>query len=261
MKFFIALALTLTLACGGRDESATQTDTSATTTTSATSVATQTETSATTDTSATTETLAPAPTPVGAEPVAGPKLAPVDQASTDPTFVAYRDKLRAAVKSRDAKAVVALSDPKIRTSFGDGGGTSALQKALARPGVWDELDSVLAHGGSFLGEGETKSFWAPYVYSAWPEEKDVFTHFAVIGENVPLRKSADANAEVIASLSHDIVERATPGPDKGDWRHVKTADGRTGYVAAKDVHGPVGYRAGFLKQNGEWKMNAFVAGD
>jgi hypothetical protein len=254
MKYVIALALSLALACS-REESASKT-------TAETTSPSSTETSATTTVSTTTRrttTLAPAPAPAGAEPVAGPKLAPVDQGSSDASFAAFREKLRAAVKARDAKAVAALVDPKIRTSFGDGGGVADFEKTLARPGSFEMLDQLLSLGGTFLGEGDSRSFWAPYVYSTWPEERDAFTHVAVIGENVPLRKTPDANAEVIATLSHDIVER--PKYTEEAWQQVKTADGRGGYVETKQIWSPVGYRAGFNKKNGEWKMTALVAGD
>lgn len=248
MKFLIALSLVFVFACGGRDAASTgSSSTSAAETTATQSTTTQADT-----------TLTPAPAPVGVEPVAGPKLSPVDEAAKDPTFVAYREKLRAALQAHDTKAVLALVDPKIRTSFGDGGGVTAFEKILARPGAFELLNTTLSLGGTFLGGSNDQAFWAPYVYSAWPEEKDAFSHLAVIAENVPLRKSADANAEVIATLSYDIVEGT---PTEEPWKQVKTTDGRTGFVEWKNVWSPIGYRAGFNKQNGEWKMTGFVAGD
>jgi hypothetical protein len=252
----LALTALLVVACKAHEEH-TATSTTTSTVTTATTETTHTHTDASAEPGS---TLTPAPAPAGVEPVAGPKLTPVDQGPTDPTFVAYRDRLRAAVKSRDAKAVAALVDPKLRTSFG--GVNGDIETVLARPGMWEELDAVLAHGGSFLGEGQSRSFWAPYVYSAWPEERDAFSHLGVIGENVPLRKTPDANGEMVAMLSYDIVERAAAPSAKEDaWRAVKTADGRNGFVESKSVMSPVGYRAGFMKVNGEWKMNALVAGD
>jgi Bacterial SH3 domain len=210
-----------------------------------------------------TETLGTAPvepsTAASSRPsVNGPKLLPVDVATSDPSLAAFRDELLAAVRKRDAGAVVALSDPKIRTSFGGGGGATDLRKALQEPGVWEDFEQLLTQGGQFVGEGETRSFWAPYVYSAWPDSHDAFQFLAVTGEDIPLRESANANAPVIATLSHDIVERKEK---QGDWQQVKTADGHTGWVEARSVRSPVGYRAGFLKMDGKWKMNALVAGD
>jgi hypothetical protein len=211
---------------------------------------------------ATTVATAPVTPPPPAAPsapaVQGPKLQMVDQASDDPSLAAFRDELLAAVRRRDADAVVAMSDPKIRTSFGDGGGTAELRRGL-KEGRFDDLERLLTLGGSFVGEGEGRSFWAPYVYSAWPDAHDAFQSLAVIGKDVPLRETKDPASRVIATLDHDIVTAAAGQTD--DAREVKTADGRTGWVDQKQLYSPVGYRAGFLKMNGKWKMNALVAGD
>jgi hypothetical protein len=214
---------------------------------------------ATTAVSTTTATATTAP---AAPKVTGPKLLPVDEAASDPSLVAFRDELLAAVRRRDADAVVALADPKIRTSFGGGGGAADFKPALGQPGVWEDFELLLTQGGKFVGEGPERSFWAPYVYSAWPEEKDAFQFLAITGENVPLHQSDDASSPVIATLSYDIVEReGQPRRDGGAWQHIKTADGHTGWVEMRSVRSPIGYRAGFLKSDGKWRMNALVAGD
>jgi len=220
------------------------------------------ESQAVTTAATATETTAPppsAPEPPAAPVVKGPKLMPVDEATKDPSLVAFREELLAAVRKHDAEAVVALSDPKIRTSFGGGGGAQSLKRNLEQPGVWEDLERILTEGGSFQGE----SFWAPYVYSAWPDAHDAFASLAITGENVALRESPDANASVVATLSYDIVQRAGDvGRDPGTWQNVKTADGRTGWVESRFVRSPVGYRAGFLENSeGKWRMNALVAGD
>ena len=85
-----------------------------------------------------------------------------------------------------------------------------------------------------------------------------FETLAVVGDNVSLRKSPDANAPAIATLSRDLVQRAG---DPGPWQKVTTADGKTGYVESKFVRSPVTYRAGFFHDAKGWRMNALVAGD
>jgi hypothetical protein len=228
-------------------------------------VTTASETSATETTMTVTETTATQATETApaAPAVKGPKLMPVDEATSDPSLVAFRNELLAAVRRRDADAVVALADPKIRTSFGGGGGAKDFRSNLAQPGVWEDFEQLLTQGGKFVGEGPGRSFWAPYVYSAWPDAHDAFASLAITGENVPLYESAGKNARVIATLSDDIVQRAgDTGRDAGEWQNVKTADGHTGWVEARFVRSPVGYRAGFLKnKDGKWQINALVAGD
>ena len=192
----------------------------------------------------------PAPPAAPAVPeIEGPRLVPVDEASGNPEFAAYRQQLLEAVHRRDADAVIALVDPHVRTDFGGGGGADDFRKSLAAPGTWENLDTVLTHGGTFLG---SDAFWAPYVYSAWPEDRDAFQHLAILGEKVPVR---DAAGKVFGTLTHSIVERT----DKEG--EVRLVDGRTGSVDPKQLWSPVGYRAGFNKVSGAWRMTAFVAGD
>jgi hypothetical protein len=186
--------------------------------------------------------------------VEGPKLMPVDEGSSDPSFVAYRNQLLEAVRSRNTDALIALVDPKIRTSFGGGGGAEEFRKSLAQEGMWENLETALSRGGKFL-DPEKRAFWAPYVYSAWPDDRDAFQSFAVIAENVPLRQSKDPASPIIATLSYDIVDRTEV---EGE---IKTADGKTGFVEPKLLWSPIGYRAGFNRVDGQWRMNAFVAGD
>lgn len=188
--------------------------------------------------------------------VAGPKLAFVDEAAKDPSFETYRTQLLAAVQARNTRAVLALSDPNIRTSFGGDGDAAALESVLD-DALWRELEDILTLGGSFIDE----MFWAPYVYSAWPESHDAFETFAVTGDDVPLRGSPDASAPAIATLARDLVARASEPRQDEAWVKVTTADGRTGFVESKFVRSPVDYRAGFTRTEDGWRMTALVAGD
>ena len=126
------------------------------------------------------------------------RLCPVDEGASDPSFAAYRTRLEVAVRRRDADALLALVDPDIRTSFGGTGGIDHFraQWKLDAPdsALWPELDAILSSGGTFRGPAAARSFWAPYVYSAWPEGKDSFTHVAALGPDVEVRESASASA-------------------------------------------------------------------
>ena len=187
--------------------------------------------------------------------VTGPKLPFVDEAAKDPSFVAYRDQLLAAVRARDTKTVLGLIDPKVRTSFGGDSGHGSLTEEH-----WKALEELLPLGGTF----RDGMFWAPYVYSTWPEERDAFEELAIVGDGLPLRESADAKAPAMAMLSRDVVMRAgepAARGERGAWTKVTTADGKTGFVESKFVRSSVDYRAGFVKTPDGWRMNALVAGD
>ena len=205
----------------------------------------------TTAPTATTATATPA-----APQVTGPKLTPIDEAKKDPSLAAFRDGLLAAVRRHDVDAVVAAADPKIRTSFGAGGGAEVLRQMLQRPETWTDLEQILSLGGTFVA-GSREAFFAPYVYSAWPEAHDAFTALAVIAENVPLKESP--TGATTATLSYNIVDRV--GDPHEGWQKIKLSDDRTGFVETKFLRSPIGYRAGFNKSGKNWRMTALVAGD
>lgn len=189
--------------------------------------------------------------------IGGPVLPFADEAPRDPALVAYRNELLGAVRRGDADAVIALADPNIRTSFGGGGGADDLRRLLGEPGMWSELEQILTNGGTFLAGSDGTAFWAPYVYSAWPERHDAFTAFAVIGDDVPLFDAPDGKA--VATLSRNIVGRVSD--PSGAWTQIRTSGGRTGFAETKFLRSPVGYRAGFNKVGDRWRMTALVAGD
>lgn len=184
----------------------------------------------------------------------GAKLDYVDEAANDPSFAEYRTKLLAAVRARDKKTVLELSDPKARTTFGGQGDAESLANKLDED-LFRELETILTLGGNFR-EG---MFWAPYVYSAWPDSHDAFETLAVIADDVPMRESANASAPTIATLSRNLVKRE--GQEQNGWQKVTLEDGRSGFVETKFVRSPVGYRAGFSRGDNGWRMTAIVAGD
>ncbi len=219
-----------------------------------------------------TTALAPLPQPSPAAPIARcepapDRLCPVDQASQDPSFAAFREQLAGIVERRDAAALLRVVDPKIRTTFGEGGGSDDFRARWKLDSgdspLWQELATILSHGGTFGGEGASKSFWAPYVFSAWPEEKDAFTHVAALGPGVAVRERGSADAPLIATVDWGILELVLgQGWSPEDpWYQVRLPDGRAGWVDASQVRMPLDWRAGFVKRDGEWKMNILVAGD
>jgi hypothetical protein len=195
--------------------------------------------------------------------ITGPTLKPVDEGSTDPSLAAYRAGLLEAVRQRDAAKLIAALDPNIRTSFGGDGKIEGFRKQWSPEKkdspVWAELETILTNGGTFLKDSSKSAFWAPYVYSAWPDGFDAFEHGAVMGENIPLRDSASDTAKTIGLLSHNIVKLSRE--ETSGFTRVETLDGQSGWVRSNQVRSPIGYRAGFNKQPSGWKMTGLVAGD
>ncbi len=205
-----------------------------------------------------------APPGVGAQ---GRKLMPIDEASGDQTFKVFRDRLLEAAKNRDSKFVMSIVHPQIRNSFGDNGGAREFRKKWKPESpdseLWNELVEILSLGGAFRKAGKSRDFWAPYVYSNFPEDVDAFEYVAVTGQNVNVRQKPGPESPVISALSYDLVKapEGLGGKKPGGWIKVVTPDGEEGFVSASFVRSPVDYRASFTKVKGRWMMSALIAGD
>lgn len=191
-------------------------------------------------------------------------LVMVDDAKKDESFLAFREQLLGIVKKKDAKALLAVTDPKIKNSFGGEDGVKEFRatwkldgKGASKSDLWPELAKVLTNGG-VLREGK---FIAPYYFASWPGGFDAFEFVAVIEKDAPLRKSASTRGAVVAMLPAEIVARADGMKDTPTFTYVRTADGKLGYVLTRQTGSPVGYRAFFEKKDGQWRLTTFIAGD
>lgn len=200
---------------------------------------------------------------------------PIDEASKDASFAAFRTKLIDAVKRRDLKYVKSIMDPKISLSFGGHEGLKGFDELWKNKAeFWEEFSLVINNGGRFVGEGRNKMnlFTAPYLFSDMPEDLDQFEYHAIFGNNVNVREQPNTNAKVVTQLSYNIVKvdneatinrRTGPGEWdlKPDWNKIESLGGVKGWVKAEYVRSPIDYRAGFEKKRGVWKMTFFIAGD
>ncbi len=196
---------------------------------------------------------------------------PVDEASLDRSFAAFRAKLIAAVDRRDTAFVLSILDRRVKLSFGDDYGVAAF-KRVWKPNsrnsdLWRELGRVIKSGGSFVEEGGTKTFFAPYIYTGFPDDLDSYDYNVIAGDNVNLRRDPSTRSPVVARLSYNIVrvEHETV-PKSGmseypGWLNVRTLGGLEGYVKQEFVRSPIDYRAAFEKVRGKWVMVLFLSGD
>lgn len=197
-------------------------------------------------------------------------VTPVDEAKKDASFLAFRTKLIAATKKRDAKYVLSIVDANIKNSFGGDGGIAEFKNywKIENPNsqFWKEFAPVINNGGKFIDAADSPAFFAPYSFTDFPADLDSFTYSVIFGNAVNLRSQADAKAKVVGSLSYNVVEiintiKENEKSEKVLWYEIKSLGGKQGFVRADYVRSPVAYRAGFEKRDGKWKMNFFAAGD
>jgi hypothetical protein len=195
------------------------------------------------------------------------KLYPSDEAPRDPSLFLARARLLRAIAERDTTALLAVVSPNIKNSFGGDDGIDEFRKSwrLESPEsqLWSTLGTVLALGGGFLSEN---SFIAPYVFSEFPSSLDGFEYLAVVGRGVRAREEPDLGSPVVTTLTFDVVARDRSRPEAKDasgrmWAPVRLRGAGRGYVAAEYLRSPIDYRAGLVREAGQWRLAFFVAGD
>lgn len=203
----------------------------------------------------------------------GLQLLPFDEAGLDSDFERFRDELLAAAERRDVDAVVAAAAPEILLSFGEDMGPETLRLWLTGGGpseeepMWQELVDVLSHGGGFDQQG---GFSAPYWFAATPplpDDTDWYSLLYVIGEKVRMRAGPGTGHQVLGQVSYEVVFADDPqqtwatDAEGREWLYVRTTDGRKGWIREDFLRSAFGYRAGFERQDGRWRMTYFLAGD
>ncbi len=209
------------------------------------------------------------------------KLYPVDEAPRQPSLVAFRQNLLAAIKRKDVEELVAAMAPDIQLGFsGDDGRDDfrkqwGLDKDPGASDIWRELFQVLMGGGVWVtdledGESSETLFRAPAAFSTF-NGRDAFTQSVIIGEGVNVRAKPNASATILAQLSYELVDlvdvTTQPSPKLriGDydygWTEVKLADGRRGFVSDKFVTSPIGYRVSIEQKDGTWQITQLTVGD
>lgn len=195
------------------------------------------------------------------------KLYPVDEAAQDSSLMLFRLRLIEALVERDTAFVYTHLAPEVKISFGDADGLETF-KMIWQPEdpdskFWLTMAGVIGAGGVYDANPDYSdaeaTFIAPYYFSAFPDEYDAFEYAVVVGERVRVRSAPNTESEVLAALSYDIV-RLTRPPSDG-WVQIELADGADGFMAARFIKSPIGYRAGFEKVNGRWRIFFFLAGD
>ena len=207
------------------------------------------------------------------------KAYPVDEAPRDPSFVAFRQDLLAAVERRDGEAIAAAVADTIHYSFGaddalkpgflshwrfDGQGGPPRQ-------FWEALGDVLRGGGVWRDRPDgSAGFYAPYTASAG-EVTDPYVEVIITGRGVNVRAEPTVTAPILTQLSYDIVpvpqghlvdgDSLTIDGRAYDWTAVRLPGGAIGYVVDKYVASPIDYRASFSRRGGTWRMTSFIAGD
>ncbi|MBW4526495.1 MAG: hypothetical protein KME18_15095 [Phormidium tanganyikae FI6-MK23] len=219
--------------------------------------------------------------PVAASPSPDPARLPialVDESVQSPEFAKFLDRTKQAVRDRDAKYIRSIVTPQTKFSFGQQRTIDYLNPENPNSPFWASLEKALALGCSKDANG----YSCPTVFQQFQSalknspNTDAFSAIVVVGQNVNVRSQPSANATAIATLSNEIVKydattfQNAPEQEKSEsfrldnpngWTPIVLSNNQRGFVSSRYAYSPVGYRVLFGKEDGEWKMQAFVTGD
>lgn len=203
---------------------------------------------------------------IQAQPVSV-RLYPVDDTARDPAFRSYIGRLRSAIEARNTTALRKLVDEEVVVGPSDDDKGWAKFTARWRPddrrdsALWAALSDMLSLG--FI-RAHPSLFLSPYLVWRFPPELSMATHLVVIRDKAALREAPSLNAPSAASLSFDIVRQLgqpESSEELGQWVHVRTLDGQTGYLNTRDVMSPLMPRAQFGVRQGRWVLIALEGQD
>lgn len=197
------------------------------------------------------------PTAIAAEP----RLRLIDRVKPGTDFYRFRERLRLAIKRRDAKFIESISDPDIKLSFGSPMKLSSLNLNNPQAKIWLELDKLFAVGCENGGNRKATTWICPHVFQAWGQVKlDPFEYGIVVGKNVNIHSQPNINSSIITTVTDQLVKLKSNDINR-NWDSIELLDGISGYVSSRFFYSPVGYRAFFEKAKGKWKMTVLIAGD
>jgi hypothetical protein len=218
---------------------------------------------------------APAPSPTASDPDATKaaalwldrlveprqkgRYAPRDDCGNLPGARAFREKLAAAVRARDAEAIAAMASEDIRLGFaGDDGRKRFLAQLKAPDGkLIDELAKLLPLG---CAPSDGGGLTIPWYFAQDYGDIDSFSAMLVTGVDVPLRAKPDGQAAG-KPLSWDLVMLDKGWLPEKPFQQVTTLGGDKGFVATDKLRSMIDFRLLAVRQGEAWRINALVAGD
>lgn len=177
------------------------------------------------------------------------------------SFEAFRRSLYRIISARDTTALFELLSPDIKSSFGGDEGLDGFRAhwelASGSTRLWAVLADVLMLSGRFEGPDR---YVAPYTFYALPDSLDPYTHLIVLKPAVRVFARADATSRVVGILAYHVVRIADTVPPES-WVGIAMKDRGVGFVQSEFVRSPLDYRITIERENGQWRIVYFLAGD
>ncbi len=198
------------------------------------------------------------------------QLLPEDEAERDQRFFEFRQRFLTAVQRREPETLVTMISSNVINDSGVAKGMQSFIKQWRLDAIdstlWDTLEAILTRGGSFIRYERGVMFCAPYVFTHFPDDMDLFKHGVILDKQVFLKDLASLQSDSLRELSHDVVRvldwRPVKDPvsDSLAWIKIATLDdGSEGYVRQDQIRGPADYHACFVQRRDRgWKLHSLV---
>lgn len=203
-----------------------------------------------------------------------------DEAEPGTAFFQFREQLRQAIRDRDAAFIRRIADPNIKLSFGLPLTLTDLEIDNPNALVWQHLERAIGAGCALQvlqnsSVPESTQWVCPHAFLAPERDEsiDAFESIVIVGAAINVRAEPKANSSVVGTVSNEVVKvnssaYANHPPEFFEaketnlgWMPIILPNGVQGYVSSQDAFSPIGYRAGFIQNHGEWTMTFFLAGD
>ena len=196
------------------------------------------------------------------------QLLPINDAYKDKSFLSFQERLKLAIKKRDTAFIKSITSSNIKFTFGGYAPDYKKDPVEAfirfyklesqKSSFWKTLKRVIDLGCVKKGDD---NFECPYVSANWPEDLDALDYVVTLSKDTEIKEKPTDESKTLKTASFEILKRVPPWT-KGNWHVVQIENGeKVGYVNENEVGSPTGYRAYFQKENGEWKLIVFIAGD
>jgi hypothetical protein len=214
----------------------------------------------------------PAPKPPA--PPVERKLLPVDEGASDPTWVAFRNNLLAALRRGDRATLINIIDRNIVNGLEAPRGVTEFRKLweidTGNDRVLRGLSASLNLGSAWHQQNQenkaARVLCAPYVPIKWPlNDVDPYDNGAIVVKDALIKGSPSHASETLGTLSFDIVGvrdwEVADAESRLPQRWIKVNHrGRDGYVPEEHIRSAIEHRACFAKSGNTWRMVEYVVG-
>ena len=212
--------------------------------------------------------------PAAPKPPIERKLPRSDDGASDPTWIAFRNHLLAALRRGDRAALINAIDRNIVNGLEVPRGVAEFRKLWEVDSKSDrvllDLSTALNLGSAWYQQdkqnGGARVLCAPYVPIKWPlNDVDPYDSGAVVMKETLVKGAPSHASETLGTLSFDIIGvrdwEVNDAESRLAQRWVKVLHrGRDGYVPAEHIRSAIEHRACFAKTGATWRMVEYVVG-